>query len=78
MNPLFVRVGLGADLSSIPSEERRTIRRGAPEPLRIEPVAPGWPPVRITPLQPPRPANGGWGWLRAVWPGRPPGAQPAR
>jgi hypothetical protein len=77
MHPLLPRVGTFAEPNPVPSEERRVIRRGAPEALRIVPVSPGWPPMRIDPVQPPAP-SGGWGWLRAIWPGRQPGAHPVR
>ena len=80
MLPLLPQVGLRADHTSLPLEERRPVRRGAPQALRFDAAAPGWPPLRIDPVPPPVPARqgGGWGWLAALWRGRAPGAAPAR
>jgi hypothetical protein len=77
MYPLLPRVGQGADLPVLPSEDRPTVRRSAPEALRFESVSPGWPPLRVEPVRPAAPGSG-WGWLRAVWPVRTPRAHPVR
>lgn len=65
MLPPFPPVGLRPDLPDPRIEERRVLRRGAPERLRLDLPAPGWPPVflRAEPFAPPdapAPPAGGW------------------
>ena len=71
MLPLLPQVGRFADPSPLPFEDRRTIRRGAPEALRVEPASPGWPPLRLSPAPPPQPPRDGAGpgWLGRLWRG---------
>lgn len=52
-------------------DERRPPRRGAPEPLRLDLPAPGWPLLSLRPLPPEPPKAGarrwrlGWLWAPA-------------
>lgn len=70
MHPLLPQVGHLGDRSALPFEERRPLRRGAPEALRFEAHSTGWPPMLIAPAPAPRPLRpqgAGWGWLARLW-----------
>lgn len=64
--PLIPRVELRLDPSPRPLEERRVLRRSAPEHLRFDQPAPAGPLLVIEPRwQPPVPAQRG-GWIRRL------------
>jgi hypothetical protein len=84
MFPLLPGTGFDAGHPSVPFEEKRIIRRGAPDALRFHTPAPGpaWPPSPLVqPVSPEPQAGGGWGWLTS-WlqraPRGAPTAAPAR
>jgi hypothetical protein len=67
MLPPFPVVEPRLDPSSLPSEERRVLRRSAPERLRLDLPAPGWPPLLIEArAHPPVAQREDGGWARRL------------